>query len=198
VLIIIKNLSKKNAGLVIFVGSIQWLLMILVSESFQHDYNSSLHYVSSLGVGTTALTYNTSIILYGLSLVISSIILYKTLNKKLLTSLLLVTGLFIIGVGVFPENSRPMHGYVTAFAFIFAVLLPIFSFKALNPPFSYLSIIIGLICLVMLIFFFPYLGLPADSTIMILGLAKGTMERLIIYTLLVWMVSFSISLLNTA
>ena len=197
-LIIIKNLSKKNAGLVIFVGSVQWLLMILVSESFQPDYNSSLHYVSSLGVGTTALTYNTSIILYGLSLVISSIILYKTLNKKLLTSLLLVTGLFIIGVGVFPENSRPMHGYVTAFAFIFAVLLPICSFKALNHPFSYLSIILGLICLVMLIIFFPYLGLPADSTIMILGLAKGTMERLIIYTLLVWMVSFSISLLNTA
>ena len=197
-LIIIKKLSKGNAGLVIFVGSVQWLLMILVSESFQPDYNSSLHYVSSLGVGTTALTYNTSIILYGLSLVISSIILYKTLNKKLLTSLLLVTGLFIIGVGVFPENSRPMHGYVTAFAFIFAVLIPITSFKALIPPFSYLSVIIGLICFGMLIFFFPYLGLPADSTIMILGLAKGTMERLIIYTLLVWMVSFSISLLNTA
>jgi len=197
VLIIIKNLSKKNAGLVIFVGSIQWLLMILVSESFQPGYNSSLHYVSSLGVGTTALTYNTSIILYGLSLVISSIILYKTLNKKLLTSLLFVTGLFIIGVGVFPENSRPMHGYVTAFAFIFAVLLPIFSFKALNPPFSYLSIIIGLICLVMLIIFFPYLGLPADSTIMLLGLAKGTMERLLIYTLLVWMLSFNTSFLTS-
>jgi hypothetical membrane protein len=198
VLIIIKNLSKKNAGLVIFVGSVQWLLMILVSESFQPDYNSSLHYVSSLGVGTTALTYNTSIILYGLSLVISSIILYKTLNKKLLTSLLFVTGLFIIGVGVFPENTRPMHGYVTAFAFIFAVLLPIISFKALNPPFSYISIIIGLISLVMLIIFFPYLGLPADSTTMLLGLAKGTMERLVIYTLLVWMLSFSISLLTTA
>ena len=197
-LIILKILSKINAGLVIFVGSVQWLLIIIVSESFQPDYNSSLHYVSSLGVGMTALAYNTSIILYRLSLVISSIILYKILNKKLLTSLLLVTGLFIIGVGVFPENSWPMHGYVTAFAFIFAVLLPIISFKALNPPFSYISIIMGLICLVMLIIFFPYLGLPADSTIMILGLARGTMERLVIYTLLVWMLSFSISLLTNA
>lgn len=197
-LIILKILSKGNAGLVIFIGSIQWLMMILISENFQPDYTSSFHYVSSLGVGTTALSYNTSIILFGLSLVISSIILYKTLDARLFTSLLLVTGLFIVGVGVFPENSRPMHGYVTAFAFIFAVVLPIFSFKALNPPFSYISIIIGLICIVMLIIFFPYLGLPADSTTMLLGLAKGTMERLVIYTLLVWMLSFSISLLTTA
>lgn len=180
----------------IFVGSVQWLMMILISESFHPDYNSSLHYVSTLGVGTTALIYNTSILLFGLSLVISSIILYKTLDAKLFTSLLLVTGLFIIGVGVFPENSRPMHGYVTAFAFIFAVSLPIISFKMLNRPFFYLSIIIGLIILTLLIIFFPYLGLPAESTITILGLAKGTMERLVIYPLLIWMLSFSISLIN--
>ena len=192
---IIKILSKGSAGLVIFVGSVQWLMMIIISESFQPDYNSSFHYVSSLGVGMTALSYNISIILFGLSLVVSSIILYKTLNAKLFTSLLLVTGLFIIGVGVFPENSRPMHGYVTAFAFIFAVLRPIVSFKAFDPPFSYISIIIGLVSLVMLIIFFPYLGLPAESTILILGLAKGTMERLVIYPLLIWMLSLSISLL---
>ena len=194
----IKILTKANAGLVIFVGSVQWLMMIIVSESFQTGYNSALHYVSSLGVGTTALTYNVSIILFGLSLVISSVLFYKTLNAKIFTLFLLITGLFIIGVGLFPENTRPMHGYVTGFAFIFAVILPIISFKALNPPFSYLSIIIGLISLVMLIIFFPYLGLPAESTILILGLAKGTMERLVIYPLLIWMLSLSISLMNKA
>jgi hypothetical membrane protein len=194
--IIIKIFSNGSAGLIIFVGSVQWLMMILISENFQPGYNSSLHYVSSLGVGTTALAYNLSIIVFGLSLVVSSIILYKTLGVKLLTSLLLITGIFIIGVGVFPEDSRPMHGYVTAFAFIFAVSLPIVSFKMLNHPFSYISIVIGLVTLALLIFFFPYLGLPAESTTTILGLAKGTMERLVIYPLLIWMISFSVSLLQ--
>jgi hypothetical membrane protein len=196
VYVAIKLFTKGNAGLIILVGSVQWFMTIIISESFQPDYNSSLHYVSTLGVGTTAFTYNTSIILFGLSLVLSSIILYKTLEAKIFTSLLLITGLLIIGVGVFPENSRPMHGYVTGFAFIFAVLLPIIAFKVLNRPFSYVSTFIGLITLIMLIFFFPYLGLPAESTILILGLAKGTMERLVIYPLLIWMISLSISLFN--
>ena len=184
------------AGLIIFVGTVQWFFMILISESFQPGYNSSLHYVSSLGVGTTALAYNLSIIIFGLSLVVSSIILYKTLSIKLFILLLLITGIFIIGVGVFPEDSRPMHGYVTAFAFIFAVSLPIVSFKMLNRLFSYISIVLGLITLTLLIFFFPYLGLPAESTTTILGLAKGTMERLVIYPLLIWMISFSVSLMQ--
>ena len=194
--IIVKIFSKGMAGLIIFVGTVQWFFMILISESFQPGYNSSLHYVSSLGVGTTALAYNLSIIIFGLSLVVSSIILYKTLSIKLFILLLLITGIFIIGVGVFPEDSRPMHGYVTAFAFIFAVSLPIVSFKMLNRLFSYISIVLGLITLTLLIFFFPYLGLPAESTTTILGLAKGTMERLVIYPLLIWMISFSVSLMQ--
>ena len=181
-----------------FIGSVQWLMMMIILESFQPNYNSAIHYVSSLGVGTTAIIYNTSISLFGLSMVISSVIFYKSLGRKIFPLFFLITGLFVIGVGLFPENIRPIHGYVTAFAFLFAVFLPIISFKALNPPFSYLSIIIGLVSLVVLIAFFPYLGLPAESTILFLGLAKGTMERIIIYPLMFWMLSFGISLTYTA
>ena len=194
----IKIITKENAGLVLFVGSVQWLMMMIILESFQPNYNSSLHYVSSLGVGTTAIIYNTSIFLFGLSVVISSSILYKTLGGKIFPLTLLIAGLFVMGVGLFPENVRPMHGYVTAFAFSFAVFAPILSFKALKSPFSYISIIIGFITLALLIVFFPYLGLPAESTIQILGFAKGTLERMIIYPLMFWMLSLSISLFNKA
>jgi len=192
----IKIISKGNAGLVLFVGSVQWLMMMIILESFQPDYNSSLHYVSSLGVGTTSIIYNISIFLFGLSVVISSSILYKTLGGKIFPLTLLITGLLVMGVGLFPENVRPIHGYVTAFAFLFAVFAPILSFKALKPPLSYISIIIGLISLTLLIVFLPYLGLPAESTIQILGFAKGTLERMIIYPLMFWMLSLSVSLFN--
>ena len=194
----IKIRTKGNAGLILFVGSVQWLMMMIILESFQPDYNSSLHYVSSLGVGTTAIIYNASIFLFGLSVVLSSSILYKTLDGKIFPLTLLITGLFVMGVGLFPENVRPIHGYVTAFAFLLAVFAPILSFKALKPPLSYISIIIGLITLALLIVFLPYLGLPAESTIQILGFAKGTLERMIIYPLMFWMLSLSISLFNKA
>ncbi|MFX0105505.1 MAG: DUF998 domain-containing protein [Candidatus Hodarchaeota archaeon] len=188
----IRIFTKGNAGIVLFVGCIQWLMMLIILESFQPNYNSSLHYVSTLGVGTTSTMYNISIILFGLSVVLSSIILYKTLGLKIFNLFLSITGLFVIGVGLFPENIRPINGYVTAFAFIFAVITNIISYKASNPPFSYISITTGIISLGLLILFFPYLGLPTESTITFLGLAKGTIERIIIYTLMFWMVSFSI------
>jgi hypothetical protein len=44
--------------------------------------------------------------------------------------------------------------------------------------------------------FFNYVGLPAESTITFLGLAKGTIERIIIYPLTFWLISLSIYLNN--
>lgn len=189
-----KLFTKGNAGIVLFVGSIQWLMMMIILESFQPGYNSALHYVSSLGVGTTSIIYNISIILFGTSMIFTSIILYKSIRFRLFNIILLITGLFIIGVGFFPENIRPIHGYVTAFAFIFAVISALTSYKMLEAPFSYMSIIFGVISLVTLTLFFPYLGLPAESSLLFLGLAKGTMERIVIYVLLFWILSFSLYL----
>ncbi|MFX1366920.1 MAG: DUF998 domain-containing protein [Promethearchaeota archaeon] len=190
----IKLFTKVNAGIILFVGSIQWFMMLIILESYQPNYNSSLHYVSSLGVGTTSIIYNISIILFGLSEIFSSFILFKTLDFKIFNLFLFITGLFIVSVGLFPENVRPIHGYVTAFTFIFCVCTTILSYKVSDPPVSYISLIIGLMTLVMLIIFFPYLGLEAESTLTFLGLAKGTIERLLIYPLLIWILSFSIYL----
>lgn len=169
-------------------------MMIIVLASYQPGYNSSLHYVSSLGSGTTSIIYNISIILFGISIIFSSNILFKYFDFKIFNLSLLLTGVFIIGVGIFNEDIRPFHGYMTAFAFLFAVVSAILSFKVLNSPISYLSIVLGIISLVLLIVFFPYVGLPAESTITFLGLGKGTLERILIYTLMFWMLSFSISL----
>ena len=198
---LIKRISKGNAGIVLFVGSVQWIMMLVILESFQPNYNSALHYVSSLGSETTAIIYNISIILLGVSVALSSVILYYSLDKstkvmKLFLLLFLLTGIFVIGVGIFPENVRPMHGIVTPFAFIFAIASSIISYKIVEKPFSYISLCIGLSMLVGLIIFFPYIGLPRESPITFLGLMKGTIERIIIYPLLIWLVGLSIILIS--
>jgi len=198
VIFTITKFNKKHIGIILFVGSVQWLMMMIILESFQPNYNSALHYVSSLGVGATAIAYNISIILFGLSVVITSAALYYSLDTKIFPLLLFITGLLVIGVGLFPENSRPIHGYVTAFTFIFGTAAAIISYKVLNSPFSYISIVIGLLILVLLILFFPYVGLPAESTTTFLGLQKGTIERIIIYPLMFWMVGLGITLQSDA
>ncbi len=199
----IKKLSKGTAGLVMFLGTVQWAMMLIILESFQPNYNSALHYVSSLGSGTTAIIYNISIILFGLGVVLSSVMLYYSLDTstkvmKIFLTLLLLTGIFIIGVGVFPENMIPMHGYVTPLAFIFAIASTLVSYKVVKALFSYISLGIGLIMLLGLIVFFPYVGLPRESTITFLGLMKGTIERIIIYPLIFWMIGLSITLISDA
>ena len=40
------------------------------------------------------------------------------------------------------------------------------------------------------VFFNPYLGLPRESAMTYLGLGKGTMERLVIYPILLWIIGF--------
>jgi hypothetical membrane protein len=193
-----KIFKKELAGLIMFLGTFQWLMMILILESYQPEYISAFHYVSTLGVGATAFIYNLSIGIFGLCIISGSILSLKTVQSKIFSIFLLLTGVFILSLGYFPENIRPAHGYVTAFTFIFAVISVLFSFKVLKAPLSHISFIIGLISLVVMIIFFPYFGLPAESTTTFLGLGKGTMERILIYLLMVWMLLFSCSLLKTS
>jgi len=47
--------SRKAAETLLFVGGVQWFLVIVLAEGLHPDYNSAVHYVSSLGVGVTAL-----------------------------------------------------------------------------------------------------------------------------------------------
>jgi hypothetical membrane protein len=98
----------------------------------------------------------------------------------------LITGLATIGVGVFPEDSRPMHGFVTPIALIFGALSAILSYKLQEKPAAYFCLILGVISLVSGVWFIPYLGLSVDSKALFMGFFKGTLERIVIYTNLLW------------
>jgi len=193
----LKFRNKVWAGALLFFGSTLWLLVEIVLESYQPGYVGSIHYVSSLGSGITALPYNLSLILFGSCIIIASLFLQRAFEEKFFSLTLLITGIFVTGVGVFPETMPPMHGLFTGFTFIFAGLSAIFSYKILDNPFSYLSILIGILSIAFLFIFFPYLGLARESTETFIGLGKGTMERIIIYPVMFWIICFSGHLLRS-
>jgi len=57
----IMNLKDKSlAGTILFIGGIQWFLGLLLAESFFEGYSSRIDYVSDLGIGPTALIFNTT------------------------------------------------------------------------------------------------------------------------------------------
>lgn len=187
----------KLAGALLFVGGVQWFLAILITEGLHPRYASGAYYVSSLGVGATAFIYNPSLILLGITVVAAAYLIERAHRPRYFFVLLILTGLFTMGVGLFPEDVRPMHGIVTPFALIFGALSAIGSFKLQKPPLSYLSVLLGALSLIASAVYFTYLGLPRESFTTYLGLGKGTMGRLIIYPILLWEIGYGSYLIGS-
>lgn len=188
------SFSARLAGLLMFLGAAQWFLVIQVTEGLHPGYNSGIHYVSSLGVGGTALLYNSSVILLGFATLVAAFLLRGSHSSRLFTVLLAVTGLATMGVGVFPENVRPHHGIVTPVALLAGGLAAVASYRVQSSRLRYVSVLLGVGSILAGLLFNSYLGLPRESGARFMGLAKGTMERLVIYPLLLWIMGYGSSL----
>jgi hypothetical membrane protein len=178
--------NRKTASALLLFGIIQWIITVMIAEGIQPNYISSIHYVSTLGTGKTAQLYNTSTIILGITVAVSSILIREFHKSRLFFILFLITGLATVGVGVFPEDSRPMHGIVTPIALIFGALSAMSSFQLHEKPAAYFTVLLGAVSLVTGLWFIPYLGLSVESKVMFLGFYKGTLERIVIYTNLLW------------
>jgi len=176
------------AGTLLYVGGIQWLLGILLAESWYPGYSSRIDYVSDLGVGPVALIYNVSVFLLGLCMCLGALLMMKSFENRVHTALLAISGVGAMGVGVFPYSIQPLHSIFTLLAILFGALAAVSSYQVQEAPISYVSVILGSLSLVSSVVFIPYLGLPVGSTETFLGMAKGSMERWAIYPILAWLI----------
>jgi hypothetical membrane protein len=87
-----------------------------------------------------------------------------------------------MGVGVFTENSEPMHSIASLLVFLFGSLSAIYSFRVMKLPLSLISIFLGVMSLSALVLF---------AAQQYLGLGVGGMERMIMYPILMWTIGFS-------
>jgi hypothetical membrane protein len=173
------------AGTLLFVAATQMVLALIVSEALYPGYSTSLNYISDLGVGPSAVYFNTSIVLLGLLILGAVYFLHRAFNYTVLTVFLVLAAVGAIGVGVFTEDFPTIHPIVSLITFLFGGLSAIFSaicshthdFQLLKPPFSILSVILGVFGLAALALF----GAGVH-----LGLGVGGMERMIAYPMLLW------------
>jgi len=195
------NLDERRlAGAVLSIGALQWFFGVMIAEGLHTGYNQALsqwipysnqiHYVSELGLGSTAPIFNISTIVLGLMVAFASYLLYLKNKNILFSSLLLICGVGAAGVGVFPTNIQPIHGIFQVFALWFGAFSAILSFRKQEVPLSYISAVLGIVSFVASIVFFPYLGLGANDTSTFLGLGKGVMERIVIYPLILWVFGY--------
>ena len=180
--------NKTVAGALLFLASVQFILLMVVAEALYPDCSVSQNYISDLGVGCTAYLFNSSIILLGAAIVAGAYLIHRAFQAKFFPLLLMVAGIGAAGVGVFPEDTGLIHGIAALITFSFGGISAIVSYKLQKPPFSYFSIILGAVTLVALVLF---------MTNTCLGLGPGGMERMVAYPVLLWGIGFGGFLMNS-
>ncbi len=173
--------NGKIAGSLLFIGGVQSLLMIIIAEALYPGFSVSENWISDLGVGTTALIFNSSIFLLGTMGLVATYFIQREFNFKPFSILLAIASIGAIGVGLFSEDFIPIHTVFSLITFLFGGLSAILSYKLQKPPLSYFSVALGMMAILALV-------LTGSRTY--LGLGPGGMERMIAYPALLWVVGF--------
>ena len=177
-------MSVKNRfllGALLFVGAAQLILVMTVAEALYPEYNMATNYISDLGVGSTALLFNTSAVLFGVMVLLGVAFGRRSIGSPLMLSLAL-TGAGAVGVGLFPEATGAPHQICALIAFFFGAVSAIISYRITRRPLSYFSVVLGVIALAALVLYFSHYDL---------GIGRGGMERMIAYPSLVWALGFA-------
>lgn len=190
-------IPKATAGTLFLVAATQFILCLTIAEAAYPGYSVSANYISDLGVGPSAIIFNSSVFLLGLLILTGTYLQRHTQNFKTLNTLLLLMAVGAMGVGIFTKDFTLAHGAVSSAAFFFAGLSAITSFKLLPKPLSQISIVLGAMTLTALALFSTGMltsgsmtSTTAYDSAFYLGLGPGGMERMIAYPALIWLTTF--------
>ena len=192
--------NLKPSGLLYFLAGSLALMGIITAEAmYPAGYTTFNNEISDLGSTKppniiihqpSASIFNATMFLVGLMSLIASFFQHKYFKKLLFTIPIMLFGLGLVGVGLFPGNVSPYHSMSSMLAFLSGGFAAIFSFKIVDAPFKYVGIafgIIGLATWVMAVFapnwIVPFIGL-------------GGTERWIVYPVMLWLTGFGGYLMN--
>jgi hypothetical membrane protein len=193
-----KYSREKVAGTLFFIAAAQFVLGLTIAEALYPGFNMSVYYISDLGIGPSAIIFNSSAFILGLLLLVGTYFLRHIPDFKTLNIMLILMAIGAMGIGIFTKNYRTAHGAAATTAFFFAGLTAISSSKVLKKPLSLISTVLGVMTLAALALF--SLGMVTSGSLtsdiaydsnFYLGLGPGGIEHMIIYPALMWLAGFS-------
>ena len=183
----------KIAGIILVIGSIQYLLAVNLAEALFPGYSIAQNALSDLGGSIplhepSAIIFNLSVILLGIFSLTAVYLILKSGGCRLFSSCLAISAIGAIGVGLFPEYTGNPHIFFSLITFLFGSLAVIFSYRlGLNIPMVIVSMVLGLISLLTLLSLI-IVG-AGSSNFLIANLGFGGTERIIAYTTLFYIIS---------
>jgi hypothetical membrane protein len=185
------------AGSLLVAGGLVFFLFNTVAEGLYRNYSVASDSLSALGyIGTnTSLLWNGQLFVTGLLLFFGMYILfYKSHFRQgvgrigrtyLVGILFLILPVGAIIVSLFQGNSAlgVLHGIASFMSFIFAGISALYAYRLTGVPFRYFSLVLGIVTLVMIP---AYILSPHNVP----GSISGMLERLIVYPIFLWVITF--------
>lgn len=182
-------LYQKISGLLLVVGSIQFMLFVTVAETLYPGYNTGINTLSDLAdlpiYEPSATIFNITVFLLGLCLAVAAYLIYRQFGNKIFPALLAVSGIGIMGVGIFPGHTGGTHVLFAMTSFVFGSLAVITSFTLLRN--SWLKYIIPVLGAIGFVDILLVILLQEASPFMVLG--EGGAERLIAYPVILGLIA---------
>jgi hypothetical membrane protein len=180
---------RNAAGMALLMGAGQFLICLLIAESLYPQYRIPDNYVSDLGVWgiASAPVFNGSVILFGILGILAGLYLNRRREQTVLAWCIALSALGSLGVGIFPETTGIPHVFFALLVFGFGGIAAIVSSRFSDRPFSYIAMVLGATSLIALA------GLGISGYF---GYFPGTIERLVLYPLLIWQIGFGGYLLH--
>lgn len=179
------------AGLLLFVAGVVALMGIITAEALYPDgYSTSLSQISDLGATEppdsrieepSATIFNTVMMVTGVLLLVASFCVQRGFSRWAAPILLALYGVGALGVGVFPGDHGSVHALFAMLTFIAGGVAAVVALTIETPPFSYVSVILGLVALGTLA-----LQVVLGDSSPIAGLGIGGVERWVAYPILLW------------
>jgi len=196
--------NTRKAGAFFFVGVAQFALIWFLSEANYPGYSVATNYISDLGTNCPSSgpcyvppawwIFNSSEVILGLLILLSTYFWYRSFRWKPATLLLTLSGISLVGVGVFNESFGVVHQLFSLLIFLSLGLSAVVLFRFQKFPLSYFSLVLGIITLVAIVLFAPDSGVYFGGQ---LGIGPGGLERLIVYPMMVWGLGFAGHLMAT-
>jgi hypothetical membrane protein len=192
----------RRAGAVLVLGSLEFIIAMIVVQLKYPGYSDLSNYISDLGGGKSpwAVVFNASVIVVGLLTLLATYLLLSAFNKRFSRTLGLgffaITGIGAIMVGVFPETSpylnHNIHSISSDIAFIGAGLALIFLPAAMLRDTRWdgyrgFTFLLGIV---------TFLAIVLFTTSAWGALGPGGMERLIVAPILLWAIVVGVHLLS--
>lgn len=178
-----------KAGFVFMCGAIIFLFGIMVAEFTFENYSVSQNMISDLGANQdlSATIFNSSIIIFGISALYAANIFRRLFKEHIFSLLIFLAGIGAIVVGIFNVKTILIIHYSGALmSFILGAVAIVYSTKIIyKPPLSYLWIILGTLSLLNIALLF--VSWPLNNNCF--GLGLGSVERLIVYPIIIWAIA---------